>query len=82
MFSWECGHEFSFDGLDGVVFFGEGVAASEALDVGVYDEADVDVEGVAQDDVCGFSCDAFEFEEFVHGLRDLAGVLCADIGHG
>ena len=70
----------SFDGLT-ESFFGEGVAASEALDVGVYDEADVDVKGVAQDDVGGFSCDAFEFEEFVHGLRDLAGVLCADIGH-
>ena len=38
----------------------------EAFDVGIDNDADVDVEGVAEDDVCGLAGDAAQREELVH----------------
>ena len=78
----ELGHEPLLDGGDRCVFGGEGEAFAEAVDVGVDDEAGVDVEGVAEDDVGGFSRDAAEGEKLVHGLRDLAFEVLHERGHG
>lgn len=49
-------HEFAFDG-DRVGLAGEPQAACDTLDVGIDDEAGIDTEGVAEDDVGGFAPD-------------------------
>ena len=78
----ELSHQPLLDGGDGCVFGGEGEAFAEAVDVGVDDEAGVDVEGVAEDDVGGFSRNAAEGEKLVHGLRHLALEVLHERGHG
>ncbi len=74
-------HEVLFD-FDGIGVFGEVEAEGEAGDVGIDDDADVLVEGVAEDDVGGFSADAAELGEFVHGVGDLAVMFFDDVGGG
>jgi len=44
----------------------------EALDVGIDDDAFVEVEGIAEDDIGRFAADAGEGDERVHVARDFA----------
>lgn len=79
---WEELHEALLDFGDAGVRGREGEAACEALDVGVDNNAVVDVEAVAEDDVGGLAGDAAEGEELLHGARNLAAEAIADRGHG
>jgi hypothetical protein len=74
-------HQVLFD-FDGIGVCGEVEALGEASDVGIDDDADILVEGVSQDDIGGFSTDAAEGGEFLHGLGDLAVVFLDDVGGG
>lgn len=47
-------------------FVDEPQAPCESLDVGIDGESDIDPERVSEDDICCFSGDASEGEEFVH----------------
>ena len=81
--SWEEGHEefLDFGGVHlGVVH--ESEAPCEALDVGIDGESDIDVECVAEDNICGFASDSSEGEEFIHCARDFAIEIVDDGGHG
>ena len=66
---------FDFGGL-GVT--GEIEAAGEAHDVGVDDDAGSDAVGAAEDHVGGFSGDAWEGEDLLHGARDFAAKFFDD----
>jgi len=74
-------HQVLFD-FGGVSVCGEVEALGEAGDVGVDDDADVLVEGISEDDVGGFSTDAAEGGELLHGVRNLAVVFLDDVGGG
>lgn len=78
----ELGDEVAFDHGDGGVLGGEVEAFGETFDVGIDDDAGVETEGVAEDDVGGFAGDAAEGEEFFHRARDVATEALADGGHG
>ncbi len=64
-------HEVLFD-FDGIGMGGQAQASREAADVGVDHDADVFVEGVAQDDVGGFAAYAAQAGQFLHGLGHIA----------
>jgi hypothetical protein len=71
------GGDFGEVGFD---FFGlfcasQGEAAGESGDVGIDDDAFYLVEGISEDDVGGFSTDACEACELLHGLGDLSLVF-------
>lgn len=69
--------DFSEVGLDFFRVFcpGEGEAGGESGDVGIDDDALDLVEGVSEDDVGGFSTDASEAYELVHGVGNVSLVL-------
>jgi len=50
--------------------------------VRVHDDADVLIEGVAQDDVGGFAADATKIGEFFHRCGNFAGVFFDNVGGG
>ncbi len=69
--------------FDRIALFGEPKAQAQAGHVGVDDDSDVDVEGVAQDHVGGLAADSGQGGELVHRLWDLAGVVIEKgLGHG
>ena len=67
-------HQVEFDFFRGSVF-GEAEPPGKPLDMGVDDDAFGGVEGVAEDDICGFAAYAGEFGEGIEGAWDLAGVV-------
>lgn len=66
--------------LDGVGVGGESEASGEAADMGVDDDAFIEVESVAEDDIGGFAADACELDEGVHGGGHLAAVFGDECG--
>ena len=73
-------HEIAFDS-GWIGFGGEPKALRQSHDVGVYDDAHVDVERVAEDDVCRFARHAAQAEQIVHCVRDRAVVHIDDSSH-
>jgi len=66
-------HEVLLD-FDGVGVFGEAKALRQSRDVSIDNDAVIEVEGIAEDDIGGFASDAAEAGEFFHGLRHFAVV--------
>lgn len=77
---WKQCHEVRFDLLR-IGFSGQSEALGDPTDVRVDDDADVDSEGIAEDDVGGLSCDAGEREKIGHGGWDVAAMSVGDQGH-
>ena len=64
----------------GSALFRQAEAGGEPLDVGVHDDAFIDAEGVAEDDVGGLAADAGERGERLHGGGHFAAVLATRCG--
>jgi hypothetical protein len=66
-------HEVLLD-FDGVGVFGEAEALGQSRDVRIDNDAMIEFEGVAENDVGGFASDAAKAGEFFHRLRHFAAV--------
>lgn len=64
-------HQLLLD-FDRILGRGPAKPPAEAADVGIHDDASGGVEGVAEDDVGGFTSRAGDGDELVDRLRDLA----------
>jgi hypothetical protein len=72
--AWDEGHEIELD-FFGLLLPGELEALGEAGDVGIDDDALVEVKGIAEDHVGGFAADPIELHQGFHGGRHLAMVV-------
>ena len=74
------GHEIRFDLLR-IGLLREPESLRDPTDMGVDDHANIDGEGIAQDDVGRLPGDAWEREQIGHGVRDLAAMLLDEKAH-
>lgn len=79
--AWEKLDEIFFD-FDRIGIPGEAEPGGETSDVGVDDDAIVDGEGVAEDDIGGLASDSGQGGEGGHGAGDMAVVEFADLRGG
>ena len=74
------GHEIRFDLLR-IGLLREPESLRDPTDMGVDDHANIDGEGIAQDDVGRLPGDAWEREQIGHGVRDVAAMSVGHQGH-